>query len=238
MRGNEWQRFHPRATGAMLRLLGLAAIACAAADAWAGAWRVHGGELFPWRHLPGVPLYGRAMLTVEWALGVGGGIALAAGVARKAGLAAAIAATLLGLSQRYSNHRALLLIVLVFVALAPPDVDDPAFASRPHPNLALVRAQLVLVYAMSAVNKVLHGFLCGAVLASLFGWPLAVACPLSVALVAAEVAIPLLLLARPSIGVAAVVVLHGAMAWLMPNVAPFSVVMLAMAVAFFPPRPA
>jgi hypothetical protein len=235
MRRDEWGRFDARAVDAMLRVLGLATIACAATDAWAGAWRVHGGELFPWRHLPGFPLYGRAMLVVEWGLGLAGGASLATGRGRRAGISGALLATVLGLSQRFSNHRALLLIVLAFVALAPPDLGDASFAARVRPNLALVRAQLLLVYGMSALNKVAQGFLDGAALASLFGWPTGLARAISFGVVAAEVAIPLALLWRPWLGVAAVVVLHGAMAWLLPHVAPFSLVMLAMALAFVAP---
>ena len=37
---------------------------------------MHGGELFPWRHTVGVPIYGHQLLVVEWSLGAVAGVAI------------------------------------------------------------------------------------------------------------------------------------------------------------------
>jgi hypothetical protein len=243
MRRGEWERFDPRAVDASLRLLGAALLACVATDAWAGAWRVHGGDLFPWRHLPGVPLYGHAGLAFEWALGVAAGSSLLASAGRSRPPLALLAlwsgalATALGLSQRFSNHRALLLIVLVFVGLAPPRTRDPDFAARARPNLALVRAQLVLVYVFSVVHKACRGFTSGAALASLFGWSHAPSQIAAWGTLAIEALVPVLLLKAPRVGLAVGVALHVAMAVLLPSVWPFSFAMVAMGALFLYPRP-
>ena len=49
----------------------------------------------------------------------------------------------------------------------PPAVTAPSFDDAPHPALGLVRAQLVIVYAFSALNKLAHGFFRGDSLAIL-----------------------------------------------------------------------
>ena len=239
MRLRRWEQIDPRATRAFLRVLGLALLACVATDAWGGAWRVHSGELFPWRHLPFVALYSRSVLLVEWALGVGAGLALvsgARGARARAAVVIGLVATIMGLSQRFSNHRALVLIVLAFVALAPLSVGKPGedgkSSSRAHPNLGLVRAQLVLVYATSALDKIAHGFLSGDALVTLFGTPRSLARPAAWGVVGAELLIPVVLCVSPRVGVAAVIGLHVAMAILLPSVWPFTLVMIAMALLF------
>jgi len=236
MRLRSWERFSPRSVDAFLRMLGAALVACVATDAALGVWRVEAGELFPWRHVPGIPLYGDAGLVVEWALTGTAGLALLAGIRRALAVRVGLVGTLLALTQRYSNHRALLLIVLLFVAIAPPNVDAENFASEPRPNIALVRAQLLLVYASSAIGKIAHGFWTGAALTSLFGWGTfaRIAAP---AVIATEIAAPVMLLLRPRAGLALVVVLHTAMAVLLPSVLPFSLTMVAMSLLFVPTRP-
>jgi hypothetical protein len=231
MQLHDWERFDRWSVGACLRALGAALLACVATDAALGVRRVEAGELFPWRHLPGIPLYGTTGLVIEWALTGLGGLALLAGVQRALAVRIGLLGTLLALTQRFSNHRALLLIVLVFVAIAPPNLEAPSFAAEARPNLALVRAQLILVYASSAIGKIAHGFWTGAALASLFGWGTwaRVAAP---AVIVAEIAAPILLLLRPRAGLALVVALHTTMAILLPSVLPFSLTMIAMALLF------
>ncbi len=240
MRRNDWERFDRARVDLFLRLLGAALLACVATDAVFGFFRVEAGDLFPWRHLPGIPLYGIAGLVVEWLVTILGGISLLVGVRRRVGVFLGIAGTLAALSQRYSNHRALLLIVLVFVVIETPDVGEAAsasaFAPRPRPNLALVRVELLLVYASSAIGKIAHGFWRGEALHALFGWDMLarIASPL---VVVAEIAAPLLLLTRPRIGFACVVALHAAKANLLPSDVPFSQTMVAMAVLFLDQKP-
>ena len=43
------------------------------------------------------------------------------------------------------------------LSIAPPDLARPSFDAERHPALGLVRAQLVVVYGFSALNKVTHG---------------------------------------------------------------------------------
>jgi hypothetical protein len=239
------ERFARGAVRAFVAGLGVTLALCVAADGAGGAWEVHAGRLFPWRHLPGVPLYGSAGLALEWVIGIAAaGLFVVAArphawahAALRGGLGLGLLATVMGLSQRYSNHRALLFIVLVFVALDPPDLaGSPAdFAEAPRPTLALVRAQLLLVYATSATGKLLHGFASGAALASLFGWPLPVARPLAATVIAAELLVPALLCVAPRLGVLAAAALHGTMAVLLPSVWPFTSLMTALALLFLPP---
>jgi hypothetical protein len=235
LEGYGFERFGRVSVDWFLRLIGAALLACVVADAAGGTWRVHAGELFPWRHLPILPLYSSALLVVEWAIGAGAGALLLAGVRRTLAVRAGLVATAMGISQRFSNHRSLLLIVLAFVALGPPCFDEDAFEARPRPNLALVRAQLIVVYTFSVMNKVAHGFFAGDALTSLFGWTPGLARALAVGVIAGEILTPLLLLWRPTLGIAAAVVLHLAMALLLPNVWPFSLTMVAMALLFAVP---
>jgi hypothetical protein len=227
---SENNRLTRRQAAAFLCVLGSAIVACAASDGLLGAWRVQGGQLFPWRHLGGVPLYGHSLLVVEWLLGAVAGALLLA--RRRCDLAVklALVATAMGISQRYSNHRALLLIVLVFVSLAPINLDVPGSYAAPRPAFGLVRAQLLLVYAFSVLNKMLSGFLAGDALRSLFAWH--AARPIAWGVLLAEVAVPILLLVRPRWGIALAVVLHVSMAVVLPSVWPFSLTMIAMALLF------
>jgi hypothetical protein len=227
---SERDQFSRAGVDAFLRILGAALLACVVADALLGAWSVHGGELFPWRHVAGVPLYGRGMLCLEWALGGIAGTLLLGGLWCDVAIPLGLVATALGLSQRFSNHRALLFIVLMFVALAKIDRRGADFATVRRPALALVRAELLIVSASSLLNKVLHGFLTGQALFLLFGW--ARSGPLAWAVVGAELLVPLLLVFRARWGVAGAVLLHGSMAIVLPSVWPFSLTMIAMAILF------
>lgn len=225
--------FDARTLRWMARLFGVALAIDVVTGARNGVFHVHTGELYPWRHLPFVPLYPAPVLLVEWAatIAVAGVLVFGKVALQRHAWRAAAVVTLVALSQRYSNHGALAFIVASFVALDPPAVDEGVVTS---PLLALVRAQVVIVYVFSALNKLLHGWLTGASLASLLGMPIASARPLAFAVVAFELAIPALLFVRPRIGLVALVGLHVGFAIALDNVASFGVVMAAMAVTFWP----
>ena len=103
----------------------------------------------------------------------GAGVALLLGARRPkvAGAAVRVAAIVLFVAvlERYSNHGVLLFLIALFLTLAPLDLTSPSFAERDHHALGLVRAQLVIVYVFSAVNKLAHGFAGGQSLANLLG---------------------------------------------------------------------
>jgi hypothetical protein len=222
--------------------LGAALIARVALDALRGVWRIHSGELFPWRHLPGVPLYSTHWLLVEWLASLAAGLCMLLGLRLRLAVGVALLASLAGLSQRSSNQQWLMLMVLGFLALSPCGVgfSDP----RDSPNLRLVKSQLAIVYVCSALNKGLAGFLDGATLRnSLLDsavLPAALLAPgrdglasaLSWAVVLAELALPVLLWRWPRLGVAVVAVLHLGFAVALPGVLPFGLLMLAMSLLF------
>ncbi|MCC6644079.1 MAG: hypothetical protein IT374_00705, partial [Polyangiaceae bacterium] len=219
----------PRAARASLALLGAAPAAFVAVEAASGTWRVHAGELFPYRHLPGVPLAPTRWLAVEWALALLSAALLASGrrVAWATRLAAAVAC--LSITQRYTNGRALLCIALVSLALAPPvEARSPAFG--------LLRAQLLLVYGMSVVHKLREGFLSSPGVARLMGLDPSVDAAAGALVLAAEVATPAALVLAPRAGLALALGMHAAFTVYLPFVAPFSLVSLALACLFVTPR--
>ena len=231
-------RFAARSVTWFLRLYGLALVVDVATEIAAGVWSVHTGRFYPWRNLGIVPLYPAGVLVVEWMLRAGAGLALLAGARRirVVSAAARVAALVLFVAvlERYSNHGVLLFLVAFFLTLAPPDVASPDFDAREHPALGLVRAQLVIVYVFSAINKLAHGFGSGRSLVLLFGGAVSprVGVALSVGVIATELAIPVLLVRRARVGIAVVVAMHGAFALLVPGVISFGVAMTAVALLF------
>lgn len=217
--------------------MGLALITAALTEGIAGGWRVHAGDLFPYRHLPGVPLYGVASLSLEWAATAIVGAALVIGVAPRITLRLALLVALIGVSQRYSNHRALAVIVLAFASLSPSDPRSPDFSATPHPGLGLVRAQLALVYFTAALAKLGSGFSSGDVLVRVVGLPRSLAPPLAWITIALELAIPPLLVLSPRLGLAVAAAMHLAFTIALPVTASFALVMLAMAVLFLDAPP-
>ncbi|MBX3193174.1 MAG: hypothetical protein KF819_39690 [Labilithrix sp.] len=217
--------------GAFERLFGAALIANAGSEIYAGVWHVHTGRFYPWRHLGILPLHPPAILALEWALTIGCGLLLA--LRKRTTLAWRIATPLLLFSvlQRFSNHGALLFIVALFVSLSPPS------DSSREPNLGLVRAQLVIVYVFSALNKLTHGFTRGTSLHVLLGLGAPLAPAASWAVVAVELVIPIALVMRPRAGLALVIAMHLAFAALIPGVASFGLVMTAMATLFLDVTP-
>lgn len=207
-----------------MRLLGVTLLALAAEDMIDGWWHVHTGAFYPWRHLPVVPLCGPTGLVLEWlALGVAGGL-LVLDRARVPAAWLGAAALVAGLTQRYSNQRALAMILFVYLLT---DVR--------RPDLVLVRWQLGIVYAFSVLHKLSQSFWDGRALGAL-GLP--APSLLAIVTLIAEAAIPLVLWRAPRAGVAAVVLLHGAFALVLPGVVPFTIAMIAMSTAWLPERAA
>jgi hypothetical protein len=235
-------RFDARAVTWFLRLFGVALVVDVVSEIAAGVWHVHTGRFYPWRSLGIVPLYPASVLAAEWTLRAGAGLALLAAPKRAKAVAAAIRVAALVLFvavlERYSNHGVLLFLVAFFLTLAPPQVSASGFREGAHPALGLVRAQLVVVYVFSALNKLVHGFGSGRSLGHLLGAHLpsgpspALATVLSVLVIATELAIPLVLVLRPRAGIALVVAMHVTFALLVPGVVSFGIAMTALAVLF------
>ncbi|AKV00733.1 hypothetical protein AKJ09_07396 [Labilithrix luteola] len=178
------------------RLFGAAILANVATEAASGMWAVHQGRLYPWRHLPILPLWSTTTLAIVWALLSLAGILVVLGSLGRRGLTGltgtgfrlAVPLLFLSVLEHYSNHGALLFLVGFYVALGPPSIAEGKTAELP--NMGLVRAQIVLVYVFGAVNKILHGFACGQSLVNLFGWPLSIARVASVLVIAVELVLP------------------------------------------------
>ena len=229
-------RFDRRSVAWFFRLYGIALVVDVAAELTAGVWGVHTGALYPWRHLGVIPLYPARGLALEWALRGIAGLLLAGcpGRPRVVSLAVRVLVPVLfvALLERYSNHGVLLLLIALFLSIQPPDLSRPSFDEEPHPALGLVRAQLVIVYAFSALNKLTHGFASGDSLANLLPCSLPSARVLSWGVIAAELALPIVLLRLPRAGLVGVVLLHLGFALLVPGVWSFALAMIAMAALF------
>ena len=233
--------FSPRAVPWFLRIFGLAVIVDVLTELASGVWHVHTGELYPWRSLGFLPLYPARGLAIEWALRVLAGAAIVASPrrVRVIGPALRVLAAVLFVScvERYSNHGALLFLVALFTSLAPPDVSRPDFEAAAHPALGLVRAQLVIVYGFSALNKLTHGFANGESLTNLLATRTTlagIARPLSWAVLAVEIALPFVVIRYPRPGLVGVVLVHLGFALVVPGVWSFGLVMIAMALLWSP----
>lgn len=224
----------PRAR-VMLRLFATAMALEVLTSVASGVRDVHRGMLYPYRHLPIVPLYSERALMVEWAATLLCAGAIASGRAPRITYRATAIVLVLAVLQRFSNHGALMAIVACFLALAPPDLEAPSFDAAPHPELGLCRAQLAIVYVASALNKVVHGFGDGHVLRVLVPslGPLAPA--LAWGVIAVELALPVLLVRRPRLGIVAVALLHAGFALVVPHVLSFGLTMVALSWLYLPP---
>jgi len=217
------------------RLTGAALAARLWTDEQSGIWRVHTGELFPWRHLPGIPLYSTSVLLIEWIALALAAVGLLTGVQRRASLYLGVLAMLMGLSQRYANQNALLLLILVFASLRFLSPLERAAGEHDFPNFALIRWQLWIVYGFSIANKLAHGFLDGAAIDALFGAGPALSQLAAFGVIVAEALVPILLCSsNPRLGFCSAALLHGMFALAMPGLWPFSFAMLAMAALFVP----
>lgn len=220
------------------RLLG-AALAGVAVQEWAaGHLRGQAGELWL-RHLPAVPLLPPAAAVVLWILMIACGACVAWGFGRRAAVVAGTLLLLVSLTQCWFNQKMLLTLTFLALALDPPEQDAQAFG--------LVKAQLLLVYAASAVFKLRDGFLSGDALAALVEQmgtrglhgllpvsALGHLGALSVLVLAAEALIPFALVLRPRAGAAAVFALHAGLALFLPGIWPFSLTMAGAAALFLP----
>ena len=232
-------RFDARAVAWFLRLYGLALLVDVATEVGAGVWNVHTGQLYPWRHLGIIPLYPARGLAIEWGLRSLAGFALALGARRPRVIVLAVRVLtptlFVAVLERYSNHGVLLFLIALFLSIAPPDLTRADFDQQAHPALGLVRAQLVVVYVFSALNKLTHGFGRGDSLANLLAVGPATARILSWSVIAAELALPIVLLRWPRLGLPGVIALHVVFAVLVPGVWSFALAMIAMAVLFTRP---
>lgn len=233
--GSRFDRFDRDSVRAFCRLFGCALLASVATDLHAGVHRVHAGELYPWRHLPILPLYPPWALTLEWLVTTGVGLAFVLGSRLRVAARVGAVVTFVAVLERFSNHGALAFLVAFFVALDPPDLAREDFAARPHYGLGLVRAQLGIVYLFSAINKITHGFGSGAALLAIASsLPLTpgAASALSWIVILTELALPLVLVARPKLGVVLVGALHATFCALLPGLGSFGLTMAAMAILF------
>lgn len=210
------------------RLYGAALLVEVATQIASGVWQVHTGALYPWRHLGIVPLAPPALVATEWALVVACATALLIDRGRRAAWRVLAPVLLWGVLQRFSNHGSLFFMIALFVAMSPPDLGE-SFETSEQPNLGLVRAQIVIVYVVSALAKLLHGFTSGASLTHLFHLTPGVAKAGSWVVIAGELALAVLVVKRPRIAVVAAAAMHGAFALAIPNVLSFGLAMVAMA---------
>lgn len=219
--------------------LSAALVSCVVEDVICGIWKIHTGQYFPWRHVPIVPLYPAPVLLIEWGFLFLSAWMIALGKNRRLGSLIGAVTLLVSLTQRYSNHRSLIVIVLIYLAVS----------SAKHLRFAyqMIRYQLILVYLFSALAKIDAGFLSGETLSAIGhnvrgamlpdSWVRAILMssasrPLAWLTVVAELGMPILLLKAPMVGFGLVLLLHCSFSLMMPAIWPFTFVMIAMAALF------
>ena len=255
--GDADSRFDAPTLRLFYRLLGATLLALPVWEWRAGRWAVNAGTLYA-RRWPMFGLCSTTWLAVEWSALLLCGAALALGFGRRLAARVACVFMLLSVCQAYMNQKALLFLILLYLSFAPPDPEQPGVESASWPNVALIRWQIVIVYAVSALAKLRAGYWDGLSLRALFellprlpegGWlparPMLAlfaahpssAAALSCAVIAAELALPVLLIRRPRLGVAAVALLHASFMLFMPGLLVFSLASLTAASLFLAPRP-
>lgn len=243
-------RYDARWTRAALALLGAAWLALVGQEAANRLWLVHAGELCTRRLLTWPPLTPPWALWLEWGLAAAVAALLLSGRHTRLAVRAGALLAVVSAQQRYMNQKALLAIVLVFLALDPPEPSEPGFSERDRPNMGLLRWQLAIVYLFSALQKLRLDFTDGASLRNLFatldglsvaGWAPsgavsaalgaspALAKALSWGVVGGELALIPLSFVSPRAALAGVALLHGAFCLFMPDVLSFTFTMLACA---------
>jgi hypothetical protein len=234
---------HPSAEEAFFRLLAVALIACVASDMVNGVWNIHAGVYYPWRHNAAFPLFPAPYLLLEWGLLLLASAFIFSLRRRQGGVVIAAVMMLISLTQRFSNHRSLIFIVLLYLCI-------PGGRARGE-SQRLIRYQLIIVYLFSALNKLNRDFLEGHTLANL-GWDIHGALlptaavrwilspnwsmPLSYVVVAIELLMPILLIRQPRIGFTVALLMHTLFSLVMPGIWAFTFIMLAMACLFLPNR--
>lgn len=252
-------RYDPRWTRAALAFLGAAWLALVGQEAVNKLWLVHAGELCTRRLLMWPPLTPPWALWLEWGLECAVAVMLLLGLRTRLAVRAGALLAVLSAQQRYMNQKALLAIVLLFLALDPPEPAEAGFSDRDRPNVGLLRWQLAIVYLFSALQKLRLDFTDGASLRNLFayldglsvgGWAPsgavsaalsaspALAKALSWGVVGGELALIPLSFVAPRAALAGVAVLHGAFCLFMPDVLSFTLTMLACACVAAAARPA
>ncbi len=243
-------RYDARWTRAALALLGAAWLPLVRQEAANRLWLVHAGELCTRRLLTWPPLTPPWALWLEWGLEAAVAVMLLAGRRTRWAIRLGAVLALVSAQQRYMNQKALLAIVLVFLALDPPEPAETGFSERDRPNVGLLRWQLAIVYLFSALQKLRMDFTDGASLRNLFayldglsvsGWAPAgavsaafaaspaLAKALSWGVVGGELALIPLSFIAPRPALVGVALLHGAFCLFMPDVLSFTFTMLACA---------
>lgn len=222
------------------RLLGAATLVMAGQELAAGHLGVNAGELYG-RRPAFFPLVPPGAMIALWLAQAGAGLALISGSKRRAAVRFAACAVVLALTQSWFNQKMFLALTLLALSIEPPDSEEPGVSVR------TVRIQLALLYLASAAFKLRDGFGSGDSLASaleqisergLSPWivlPLAAAPVLSKLALAAEAALPFILLRSPRAGVAGVVALHLGFAACLPGIWPYTLTACAAALLFLPP---
>ncbi|MBI3299439.1 MAG: hypothetical protein HYZ75_14830 [Elusimicrobia bacterium] len=242
-------RFSPGGVRRVYILLGGAILALVSYELANRQWDVQSGLLCG-RHLLLLPRAPGWSVWVEWAAALACGAVFLTGRPPAAAVRAAAVVVLYGAGQRYMNQKALLGLILAYLALDPPDPDEPGFEARSRPNLGLAVWQLALVYGFSALQKGRTGFLDGRMLvdaltmaaetgawtpvpaaaaAALLGASPAAAAALSWLVVAAEAVLSCLVWARPRLLLAGALALHAGFFLLIPGTLSFALTMTACA---------
>ena len=223
------------------RFLSLTLCSCFIEDLACRVWFIHTGAYFPWRHLfHWIPLYPAPFLILEWACLLTSAFLILRPSQRRLGIYLASAVIFISLTQRFSNHRSLIFIVLFYLMLSP--------LTSLMNTLKMIRYQFMIVYLFSAFNKINSGFLSGdsllALGTSIRGsiipqtWVQSVLSTsfspaLSWITVFAEIVIPFLIIKKPWLGMSVLVLLHLSFSMLMPGIWPVTFIMIAMGCLFF-----
>ena len=204
---------------------------------------IHAGEVFPSRHyFSFIPIYPVSVFYLELTLALAGAVLLNLKKIRLAGFLIVVA-YLMGLSQMFQNQKTLILIIATTLLLNPLSQKDRS-------SIWFLRYQLILVYSISALQKVFSGFNAGSDLLLTAKYLLTiennsmikqllislqnpqVAAVFSIATVIIEFIIPVALIRKPKFGIALVVFLHFSMNLMMKDITAFSLTMLALSLTF------
>lgn len=204
---------------------------------------IHAGAVFPSRHyFSAIPIYPVSIFYLELALALIGALLLNFQKIRFGSLLIAVA-YLMGLSQMFQNQKTLILIIATTLLIQPLSRSERS-------SIWFLRYQLILVYSISALQKIFSGFNSGQDLIRTADYLLSIESNLfikgllvylqnplmaevfSVSTVIIEIALPIILIKAPRVGIALVVLLHFSMNLLMKDITPFSLTMLALSLTF------